>query len=407
MKKCFLLFASVAGAALSFAANKSSVQESVTTLPTQVQERTYQVDGKTVTEKTTTSQVKETRVATPVAQQYRAAIFISNRIGPEMDRQMDAFEDLVTARVTDLGFQVVSKGISADSMRKFDSSLASTARPADSLDTQLSEHSSALRLAQGLGADYLLIASLVGLGTKERAANGYGMNAVYTDTSLRFTYKVIDGQTGATITSDADKVTYSARQTEHSVEKNSDLNNELLDEAAVKIASSLTKKIAQDRITSPTASAAAATLTINTEIADVMVPDVRIVNNTVVIGAGHYKVGALNAVVEIDGVAVGSAPGAIPVKPGFSKLRVTREGFKPWERTINVFNGQTLNVALEMTPENFARFKDATAFMNALQNGAKLTDGEVKVLEGQAKMLSQSGYKVDTKDAPTTNVFLR
>lgn len=405
MKKFTLLFASLACSAALFGA-KTQVQESVTTLPTNVEERTYQVDGKTVTEKITTSQVKEVRVATPLPQQYKAAIFVSNRSGPDGDRLMDGFEDLVTARVTDLGFQIVSKGISADSMRKFDSSLASTARPADSLDTQLSERSSALRLAQGLGADYLLVASLVSIGTKERAANGYGLNAVYTDTTLRFTYKVIDGQSGATITSDADKVTYSAKQSEHSVEKSSDVSNELLDEAATKIASSLTRKIASDRITAPAAPSAAATLTINTEVADTVIPDVRITNNTVTIGPGQLKVGALNAVVEIDGVAVGSAPGAISVKPGFSKLRVTREGFKPFERTINVFNGQTLNIALEMTPENYARWKDATGFLNALQNGARLTDAQVKVLEGQAKMLSQSGYKVDTKDAPATNIFL-
>lgn len=397
----FLLISSVALAATT------TVQDSVTTLPTQVQVRTYQQDGKTVTERITTSQVKETQVVAPVPQQFRAAIFISNRIGPQMDRQMDAFDDLVTARVTDLGFQVISKEVAVDSLRKFDSALAATPRPADSLDTKLSEQSSALRLAQGLRADYLLVASMVSVGTKERAVNAYGMNAVYADTTLRFTYKVIDGQTGATITSDADKVTYSTRQSAHATERNSDIDNDLLDQAAVKIAASLGKKIAQDRISTPTVAPAAATLTINTEVADTVIPDVRIVNHTVTIGPGQLKVGALNAVVEIDGVAVGSAPGTFPVRPGFSKLRITREGFKPWERTINVFNGQTLTVALEMTPEAYARWVSSTAFLNHLQNGAKLTDAEVKVLEGEAKMLSQSGYKVDTKDAPATNLIFR
>ena len=33
--------------------------------------------------------------------------------------------------------------------------------------------------------------------------------------------------------------------------------------------------------------------------------------------------------------------------------------------------------------------------------GAKLTDGEVKRLEGEAKMLEQSGIKVDTKEGLT------
>lgn len=387
-------------------AQRTQVQETVTPLPPQVEERTYQKDGKTITERVTTSQVREVRVATPIAQQYRAAIFISNRVGPQLDPAMDAFDDLVTARVTDLGFQVISKEVAVDSLRRFDSQLASSPRPVDSLDTQLSENSSALRLAQGLNADYLLIASLTSLGTKERAVNAYGVNAIYTDSTLRVTYKVIDGQTGATITADAEKVTHSNRQTENSAVTNTDITNELMDTAAQKIAASLQRKVAQDRIGPVTTAAAPVQMTVNIEVADLTIPDIRVDNNnTVTIGDQHYRVNALHAVVEIDGVAVGSAPGTLAVKPGFSKLRITREGFKPWERTINVHNGQVLNVALEMSADAYARWKDSTAFLNSLRNGAKLTDAQVEVLRGQAKMLSQSGYRVDTKQAPVTNIF--
>jgi len=106
----------------------------------------------------------------------------------------------------------------------------------------------------------------------------------------------------------------------------------------------------------------------------------------------------------VDGIAVGSAPGEITVKPGLSKLRVTREGFKPWERTVNFMKGQKLTVALELSDAGYARWKDSTSFLNGLKNGAKLTDGEVKVLEGKAKALEQSGFKVDTKDAPAVTV---
>ena len=51
-----------------------------------------------------------------------------------------------------------------------------------------------------------------------------------------------------------------------------------------------------------------------------------------------------------------------------------------------------------MTDAGYARWQDATKFINDLKNGAKLTDAEVKVLEGQAKMFEQSGFKVDTKE---------
>jgi hypothetical protein len=53
---------------------------------------------------------------------------------------------------------------------------------------------------------------------------------------------------------------------------------------------------------------------------------------------------------------------------------------------------------MKMSAEGYARFKDATAFINELKNGAKLTDAEVKKIEGEAKMLENSFFKVDTKE---------
>ena len=42
--------------------------------------------------------------------------------------------------------------------------------------------------------------------------------------------------------------------------------------------------------------------------------------------------------------------------------------------------------------------------MNELKNGAKLTDAQVKVLEGRAKMLENSGYKVNSTEGVKTLV---
>jgi len=377
-------------------------EQSVTISPTQTE--SYQKDGKTIIERT--AQIHE-RIAISGPQMFKAAIFIADRV-PELQDKMEAFDDLVTARVTDLGFQVLSKEIISDSLRKFDPELATTRRPADSLDSKLSEESSALRLAQGLGADYLLVGSLTSLGTRQRALDVYGVKRVTEETTLRITYKVIDGQTGATVAANADKVAYEAAQSENSVEKSDDVTNQLMDEAAKKIADSLQLHIAQNHIPAPSAAPAMVSIAIELEAADLYVPDVRIDDeHTIQISESRYKVHPLNATVEIDGVAVGSAPGKIELKPGFSRLRITREGFKPWERTINAVNGQILTVALEASDEGYARWKDSTAFINNLKNGAKVTDAQAELLLGQAKMFSQSGFKVDTKNAPATNIFNR
>jgi hypothetical protein len=341
----------------------------------------------------------------PADGSFRAAIFISNRVAG-LEAKTGAFEDLVTARVTDLGFRVLSREIVADSLRGFDPALASAPRPADSLDSRLSEQSSALRLAQGLGADYLLVGSLVSIGTSRRAIDAYGVHRTTEETTLRFAYKVIDGRTGATLTADAGKASRQVVQGDGAREASDDVADGLMDEAAQRIAASLESRVTLHRIPSASEAAPLAAVTINLEAADMAVPDVRIDGtNTVRIVAGQGTVHPLNATVELDGIAVGSAPGVIHVRPGFSKLKITRDGFKPWERTINAVDGQTLDVALELSDTGYARWKDATAFLNGLKNGARLTDAEAERIRGQAKMLSQSGYRVDTKDAPPTNIF--
>lgn len=60
--------------------------------------------------------------------------------------------------------------------------------------------------------------------------------------------------------------------------------------------------------------------------------------------------------------------------------------------------GQVLTIAMTMTEEGLARFRESTEFLNTLKNGARLTDAEVKVLEGQAKALENSFFRVDTKE---------
>lgn len=327
------------------------------------------------------------------------AIFTANRAGTAGNDQLGALEDYVTGRVTDLGVHVISGETALNAV----SSMAPGAKATD-LDAQLAQSTSAVRLAQTLGATHLLQVSIAGFDSNQRKVDAYGVKATNEERTARVTYKILDGNTGASLASDTVRVTKTVQQTDSSTESLSNALNPLLDEAAVKIAASLKRQLERGRITT-SAGQGLVSFTLTTELADVYIPDVRIgAENTISISDSKFKVSALAATVELDGIAVGTAPGKIEAKAGLHKLRVVREGFKPWERTVNLVNGQKLNVALEMSEDGYARWKDATAFINDLKNGAKLTDGEVKVLEGQAKMLEQSGFKVDTKDAPQINV---
>jgi hypothetical protein len=359
---------------------------------TTVQTKTFQKDGKTITERTTTTVVAEEQA---MPDNYTVAIFTTSRV-KEADAELGALEDYITGRVTDLNFRVISGETALNAV----SSLTPGAKPTD-LDAQLAQGTSAVRLAQTLGANYLLQVSIAGADSAKNNVDAYGVKQTNDVRTVRVTYKILDGNNGASLAADTVRVSRTYQNTAGNTTDRSNIFNELLDDAATKFAASLKRQIDRGRIVASSPGQGLVTITLTTELADVYIPDVRIgAENTVSISDSKFKVSALAATVEVDGIAVGTAPGTIEVRGGLHKLRVVREGFKPWERTVNFTNGQKLNVALEMSAAGYARWQDATKFMNELKNGAKLTDAEVKRIEGEAKMLEQSGYKVNTTDAP-------
>ncbi len=365
---------------------------------TSVQTTTSEQDGKTVTEHTitTTSVVREV-VERPKG--VTVAIFTVNRAGKLGDDQLGALEDYITGKVTELGVQVISGETALNAVSGMAPGAAATA-----LDAQLADSTSAVRLSQTLGATHLLQVSIAGFDSNQKTIDAYGVKTVNDERTARVTYKILDGNTGGSLAADTVRVTKMVQQSSGGLsDSRSDVLNSLLDEAAGKVAASLKRQLDRGRITA-SAGQGLVTVTFTTEIADLFIPDVRIEkDNTVRISEDKLKVSALAATIEIDGIAVGTAPGPLQVKAGLHKLRVVREGYKPWERTVSLTNGQKFNVPLELTEAGYARWQESTAFINELKNNAKLTDARVKELEGRAKMFENSGFKVNTKEGLTIN----
>ena len=324
----------------------------------------------------------------------KAAIFVANRADKVLDDKLAAFEDFISSRITAKAFTVISHEVATDAV----SSLSKDSKQT-SMDQLLGNNASALRLGQMLGADYLILASLSSYGTEKRTFDADGVKTVIVMHNLRVTYKILEGVQGGTLAGDTVKVSRSIRYTENLRTENSDLINDLLDEASAKVAASVG--------VTPIATAPLAAKLVELSIAcgmqdlaqlPVSAPDIRLTpDNTVVIERNKLEVQSLDVTVELDGSVIGSAPGAFKAPPGLHKLRLMREGFKEWERTINIVEGQKLKVALQMSDAGYQRWKDNTAFLNSLETGRKLTDAEVKKLEGQAQLLRQSGHKVDIK----------
>lgn len=324
-----------------------------------------------------------------------AAIFVINRADPQYAAATKQLEDLLTARVAGSGYSIVNPETVANSLT-----------PSE-LDAQLAHDSSALALARNLGANLILQATITQIAIDKREFHSGDVattNYLYT---LYATYRILDVTRGATLAGDAVKATFTRRASPNT-SSTIDWLPQVIDSAAEQMTASL--RAAETKV-QPKAEAAEVTFAISTGIADatavpLAVPSIeRQRDGTWLVQPGKVELQALDVTVELDGVTLGSAPGSFRARPGLHRLKLTREGFAPWERTINVFKGQTLRVALRMSTEGYARWKDTLLFTAELKAGEKLTDAQVKIMEGRAQMLRQSGFRVDAKALPAISFW--
>lgn len=335
------------------------------------------------------------------------AVFVKNHAGALLEGKVDAFADTLGSRLTEKGYRVISREDVLNAVAAFSEEGANAgdaSRPGADLDKILSNNTSALRLAQNMGADYLLVATLVNVGQSKKTFDGYGVKTVVQTTKLRASYSMLDGSNGATVPGVGGTVeAVNQTRTDENAQETIDLPNDLLDDAASKLAEKapvLTRK--------PRA-AITTTLTINANIQGQTVPD--IVRNE----AGQYVVTStwcpvrtMNASVELDGVIIGTASGKFQDVPkGLHKIRVTCKGSEDWsdyEGTVKIAGDVTLDIDLHLTDKGYAKWQEITTRLQAMKAGDKLTDAQVEVLKGQAQMLRQSGFRIDAKSDVKSDV---
>ncbi|MGB8369433.1 MAG: PEGA domain-containing protein [Limisphaerales bacterium] len=338
---------------------------------------------------------------TPRDVQRKIAIIVQNRGSAALNDKVPVLEDLVNSRVAGKGFSVISRDDVTRSLKDY-----STGKDPNgelgALDRSLEANSSALRLAQNLGADYILVPSIVSLGTEKKNYSGNGINTLNITHKLRVTYKIVEAGQGGAVRGGAFTSEKTIRQTADLQTDSSDVINELLDDAAEQLADAIVQNAPS--LPAEVAKAAMVNFNVSCSMTDPRQQPILIsalgitADNHVVLTNQPIAVQAMDVTVELDGVALGSAPGSFQGRPGLHKIRLSREGFDPWERTVNIYEGQNLRVALQMSNAGYARWADTTAFLATLDANRKLTDAEVKRIEGIAEFFKNSHYRVDTKE---------
>ena len=346
----------------------------------------------------------------------KAAIFVDNRAGKELNPKVIVLEDFISSRVATLGFRVINREIVHSALKTYSADqpkpTKQEAAGAD-LDQILSDNASALRLAQNLDADLVLHVSIASLGSekKDYEDKELGLRTVNLTHTLRVSYKIVVAWGGGAFTGDTFRVAKTTRFTANLTTVDTDVLNELLDEASLKVTEHIGKRGATINavdVTKPEN----VKITITPRMTDlanlpITVPKIEIGEDGKPVVRGQLTAAqAMDVNVELDGVSIGSAPNTFSVPPGLHKLRLSRQGFRDWVKTINCTDNQLLEVSLQMTQEGYQRWKDNTGFLQQLEKDRKLTEAEVKIMEGEAQKLRQSGYLINIQNKSTNTPLI-
>ena len=370
-----------------------------------------------VVEQTTT--VIETRRVTetqpPPQRQLRAAIFVNNTAGKQWNEKVLFLEDQITARIASPQLAIISREDSAKALKVYATETAT--KPAAEnqdenatpdrntlgtrVDRALSDQQTAHRLAEALGADFVVMASIGSIDKNVRRFrdDSLGVDTVTTTQTLRGSYKILDASSAGALAGDPLKSSRSLRQTANAQTSNEDIINELLDDAATQVAATFRTKA--DRLIA-TSRDGKIEISIQAQARDLAgneigLPDLRVTEDNHIVGGQNPQPLFVSAMIEIDGLASGTTPTSLKVSPGLHKLRVTRPAMVTYEATFNAEPGLKLTPTLVLSDEGLKRWQEIRTFLFSLDRARALTDAEVERIKGFAQMLRQSGYRVDAK----------
>jgi curli biogenesis system outer membrane secretion channel CsgG len=351
-----------------------------------------------------------------------AAIFVRNRERRIDDDKVMMLEDYLVGELDGACFATMSREDSLNAVKAFARNGANAGSgsidPVRDLDKILSDNTSAVSLAQSMGADYVLIASITALSVDRRRLNdpARGVQSEVESYRLDASYRILGRSEGVTVATGVASASDSVRQTpELSVER--DIVTDLLRESAGKMAAAMKKRCEKSALPAPEA-LVSVPLQIDAGTSDFAIPEiVKDESGQWRISEGSFRLQPTDFLVEIDGLVAGSTPNPIRATKGLRKIRVSRPDYQAFEGTINVQPGTgPIRIAMKMTDAGLARIAEMTAFFQGLKQAQQLTDAEAKVLEGYAEFFrnskfaidissdvksdSKSDIKVDTREAP-------
>jgi len=300
----------------------------------------------------------------------KIAIFVKNQTKfPGMDDMVDGVRDRISAELAGAGLIVLDQAEIASGFNRFK---VTTAEERAGLIDGVFTGGSIVRVGQMLGADYVMVASIISADRATLMVSGKQMVSF----TLRMTVKVSEAVQGSSVYGDnwTRKIPTTAENaagTDASVYYN-DLLDAWASETGAKIAE---KAPAWRRVeAAPVQLVNFSVSTTIDELIQGLESGVRAPNE--LLDEMRRIVGG--ATVEIDGATVGSSPGTFQVAPGMHQMRVKRAWMKDWQQTVSIQNGSNFKVALELSDAGMQRFQS----LEKLRAQVALDYAEAMALKG-------------------------
>jgi hypothetical protein len=301
----------------------------------------------TVIKNVTTTVVEAVEYQQQVQGLKTIAVFVQNRTRvPGMDDEVDGVRDRLSAAFAEVdGFSVMDSAQVADTFRRYK---VNVAEEKAGVVAGIFTGGSVPRVAQMLGCDYIEAATIVNASSMNRNMGGR-ISTVFT---LRMTLKIMDA-TGASV--DGMPTWVKQYPVIDAADDPMNFYQILFDKWALDVTSAVAQKSSRWRRPRQQPSQLVAfyvSTTIDETIAE-LESQTKGANGEML---QELRRVAGGATVELDGAVIGSAPGEFRVAPGLHQLRVTREWMKPYAATVNISDGTSLKIALEMSDEGIAKW---------------------------------------------------
>lgn len=369
-----------------------------------------------------------------MSQKKTMAIFVTNETSiPELNNAKIKMEKILSAHVNNSGFGVISHDLVLRNLNAYlgnpnakykniGESLRESIGEKKSLGNEFFENASGLRIADFIGAEYILSVSISSFGKKTIKANSYGVKTKNTIYTLRCNYSLFDSSEGIGMTGQTAIAKKSFRHSENlEVEIDTEFTNELLDDCAKQMANSV--KESEKDVIAPKKQKTLVFIEVN--IPEMQLPQIiEDSNGNLKINTAKTTASIVISDAEIDGVSCPVNNGETALSKGIHYLKIFHKDLLPIEKTINV-NGeskQRFSFSATFSEDAKKRLKDDILWMQNLSERMseiknkekiidahsysikKLSDAETLKAKGICEMLKKSGYniKIDAKNMPNT-----